>query len=64
MEWQALGFELRALHLQTKYSTTPKPLLLSDRALYPELASDHDPPTSSSFVAGITDMNHYTWLVL
>jgi hypothetical protein len=38
----------------------------SDRILhfffFPELASNHDPPTYTSPVAGITGMSHSTWL--
>jgi hypothetical protein len=68
-----LGFKLQALHLSTKhYTTWPMPLVHFSLAIFQKkfcafclrLASDCNTPTCVACVAGITDENYYTLLVL
>jgi hypothetical protein len=61
-----LGIEHRCLYLQHRCSPwATHPILLffgHGLTLLPGLASDCDPPTSTSQIAGITDGCHHAWL--
>jgi hypothetical protein len=67
-----LGFELRASHLLGRFLSLepcPSPFFavvifhIGSHVFHLGLASDHDPPTYTFCIAGITSTHHHTWFV-